>query len=347
MRSPSRFPVWLLAVVALLLVAAWLASTWLNAREDERDPQTALRMQQLVMGVYRGAVRPLPRSAPVAPEKLALGRKLFNDAKLSGDGSRSCAGCHPLDKGGSDHLAHPVGQQGNDGNLKTPSIFNTAFNYAHFSDGRALALEDQVRVSLTDPVQNGAALEDVLKYLKGNPGYRADFTRIYQHAPDQAAVIDALASFERTLITPDSRFDRYLRGDPTALNAAQQRGYERFQSYGCISCHQGINLGGNMNAKLGVMNDYFAGREDIRRVDFGRFNLTGAAEDRHYFRVPSLRNVALNAPYFHDGSVPTLRHAVQLMSYYQLGRDIRGQDLEDILSFLETLNGDYQNAQTD
>lgn len=347
MRFSSRPSVWLLAVTSLLLVAAWLATGWLNTREDDRDYQTMLRLQQLTQGIYRDAVRPLPRGALVDPEKLALGGKLFNDPKLSIDGNRACATCHSLSKGGSDHLRHPVGRNGEDGTLKSPSIFNTAYNYLHFSDGRAQTLEDQVRISLTDPVQNGATLDNVVKYVQADPGYRADFTRVYQQRADEAAIIDALASFERSLITPDASFDRYLRGESTALDAAQIRGYQRFQSYGCISCHQGVNLGGNMFEKMGVMNDYFSGRQDIRRVDFGRFNLTGQPEDRHSFRVPSLRNVALNAPYFHDGSVPTLRNAVQLMSYYQLGRDIRGQDLEDILSFLETLNGEYRNAAQD
>ena len=153
---------------------------------------------------------------------------------------------------------------------------------------------------------------------------------------------NALAEFERTLSTPNSRFDKFLRGDDKALTSAEKEGYQKFKSYGCVSCHQGVNVGGNMFATLGTMDDYFADRGNVTKADYGRFNVTGKEEDRHVFKVPSLRNVARTGPYLHDGSARTLERAVSIMSRYQLGRQIPPDDLDLIVKFLETLTGEYE-----
>jgi cytochrome c peroxidase len=154
-------------------------------------------------------------------------------------------------------------------------------------------------------------------------------------------VKDAIATFERSLITPNSRFDRFLRGDQTALNAEEQAGYELFKQIGCTSCHQGLNIGGNMYQKLGIMEDYFAVRGHITEVDLGRFNITKLEQDRYFFKVPSLRNVAVTPPYLHDGSAATLEDAVQVMARYQLGKKLKVAEVAKIVAFLRTLTGEY------
>ncbi len=157
-------------------------------------------------------------------------------------------------------------------------------------------------------------------------------------------VKNAIAEFERTLLTPGSRFDRHLRGDATALSAEEKAGYLKFKSYGCISCHQGVNIGANLFQRMGVIGDYFADRGNITKADLGRFNVTGQESDRHVFKVPGLRNVALTAPYFHDGSARTLEEAVEVMAKYQLGRPLPPGDLADIVRFLHTLTGELEGG---
>src|SRR5207248_406151 len=155
---------------------------------------------------------------------------------------------------------------------------------------------------------------------------------------------DSIATFERTLMTPNSRFDRYLRGNEAAITSTEKEGYRLFNAYGCTSCHQGANVGGNMFQKMGVAVDYFGQRGEITKADLGRFNVTGEESDRYVFKVPSLRNVALTAPYFHDGSAPTLGAAVARMGTYQLGRSIPREDIGLIIQFLRTLTGEYQGV---
>jgi cytochrome c peroxidase len=169
--------------------------------------------------------------------------------------------------------------------------------------------------------------------------YQRDFATAYHDGVTKANIQNAIAAFERTLITPNSRFDRYLRGDPDAISVAEKVGYAKFKQYGCVACHQGVNVGGNMFQKFGVMGDYFAKRGNLTDADLGRYLVTKDENDKHVFKVPSLRNVALTAPYFHDGSAKTLENAVDIMFRYQLGRVGSKEDKEDIIKFLNTLTG--------
>jgi cytochrome c peroxidase len=196
------------------------------------------------------------------------------------------------------------------------------------------------------PVQSvfemGSTWEQVLGKLRGDPTYAAAFTTLYPEGLGREAVKNAIAEFERSLLTPRSRFDRHLEGDTGALTAEEKAGYLKFKSYGCISCHQGVNIGANLFQRMGVIGDYFADRGNITKADLGRFNVTGQEADRHVFKVPSLRNVAVTAPYFHDGSAATLEEAVAVMAKYQLGRPLPPQDLADIVKFLGTLTGEFE-----
>jgi len=289
----------------------------------------------------REPVKPIPLTVNLDARKVALGRDLFNEPKLSRDGSVSCATCHNLQTGGDDGRALPVGIGGKKGTINAPTVFNSGASFKQFWDGRANNLEEQVNGPVLAQHEMGTTWEEVVRKLQATPQYASAFAVIYRDGVQAANIRNALAEFERSLITPNSRFDRFLRGDDTALVASEKEGYRKFKSYGCTSCHQGVNLGGNMFETLGAMADYFADRGDITPADLGRFNTTGREEDRYVFKVPTLRNIALTAPYLHDGSAPTLEAAVKVMVRYQLGRDLPPEDLAQIVEFLKTLTGEY------
>lgn len=290
----------------------------------------------------REQIDPLPREIVLDAAKVALGKRLFNDPLLSRDQTISCASCHDLGKGGADGLAHSRGIGGASGAVNAPSVFNSGLNFRQFWDGRAASLEEQVAGPLHNPLEMDSSWPDVIARLKKDKDYARAFAALYRDGVRSANVQDAIATFERSLITPDSRFDRYLRGEQGALDAREQAGFQLFKERGCSACHQGANIGGNMYQSLGVFGDYFADRGKNEKEDQGRFNVTGREEDRHAFKVPSLRNVARTAPYFHDGSVQRLEDAVGIMGKYQIGRELSHQEIEVIVAFLQTLTGTYQ-----
>jgi len=292
----------------------------------------------------REPIKPIPAELNLDQRKVALGEQLFNEAKLSHDDSMSCATCHDLKHGGIDARMHPTtaaGQMG--GTVNTPTVFNCAFNFRQFWDGRAVTLEEQVDGPVLNPSEMASAWPEVLSKLRAVPTYVAAFRAIYGGDIQPAQVRNALAEFERSLSTPNSKFDQYLRGREDAISAEEKEGYRKFKSYGCASCHQGVNVGGNMFEQLGAVADYYSDRS-ATQTDMGRFNVTHNEEDRHVFKVPGLRNVALTAPYFHDGSAKTLEDAVDVMGQYQLGRKLSSKDIEQITSFLRTLTGEYQGT---
>lgn len=285
-------------------------------------------------------IKPVPASLKQDPLRAGIGRRLFHDPRLSANGSVSCASCHDLSQGGADGRDHSLGFSGRRTGVNAPTVLNAALNFRQFWNGRAESLEAQVDLVIQNPVEMGSKWPDVVAKVAGDAGYRADFARAYKDGVTQANIQNAIASFERTLITPDSRFDKYLRGDRHAITAEEQDGYAKFKQYGCIACHQGVNVGGNMFQKFGVMGDYFARRGQPSEADLGRYLVTGDDEDKHVFKVPSLRNVALTAPYFHDASAKTLADAVDVMFRYQLGRAASRSDKEAIVKFLKTLTGE-------
>lgn len=285
---------------------------------------------------------PIPKSVDFPFDKAALGDRLFHDPRLSANNSISCAHCHELASGGTDNLGKSVGVEGAVGDIKSPTVYNSGFSFVQFWDGRAATLEEQIDGPVNNPVEMASNWLEVVTKLQADASMVAAFSEIYPDGITPANIKNAIATFERSLVTADSSFDQWLRGDETALEAKALEGYRLFKDYGCVSCHQGMNVGGNMYGYMGAMGNYFADRGGkINQGDLGRFNVTGLSEDRHLFKVPSLRLVVLNAPYFHDGSAETLQEAIDIMARYQLGRKIPEQDVEAIIAFFHALVGKH------
>ena len=285
------------------------------------------------------AITPIAEIAGLDQEKIRLGRQLFMDPILSRDGSISCASCHDLDTGGDDGRPRSIGIDGQTTLTNAPTVLNAALNFAQFWDGRSKSLEDQIDGPLNSANEMDMSWPEALRRLSDNETYKQAFDAIYADGITAPNVKDAIAEFERSLITPGARFDRYLQGDDAALNEKERRGYRLFSNFGCISCHQGRNIGGNLYQKLGIVRPYFDGKNDLEVANLGRFNVTGEEADRYVFKVPSLRNVSETAPYFHDGSIATLEDAIAIMSFYQLGRTPDATAIDDIAAFLRTLTG--------
>ncbi len=329
--------VWTLGgLLSALAILAWLG---LELFRSGGVPPLVLPPLPTAQGA---AITPVPVPNDLDPARVALGERLFHDTRLSHDDTVSCAHCHPLDRGGADGLPHSVGIGGQVGSINAPTVFNSALNFAQFWDGRAPTLEDQVNGPVNNPVEMGSNWPEVLGKLRADSSYVEQFGRIYPDGITAANVRDAIATFERSLNTPGSAFDRWLQGDPSAITDRQQRGYRLFLSYGCVACHQGAALGGNMYERIGVFEPYPPEGVPVRPADLGRFNVTGVEEHRFEFKVPGLRNVALTAPYFHDGSAATLEQAVLVMGRHQLGVDIPDDDVRDIAEFLRSLTGQYR-----
>ena len=285
-------------------------------------------------------IKPIPEAVAVDPEKAALGRALFFDPRLSRDDTVSCASCHDLANGGDDGRTVSVGIEGKAGAINSPTVFNAGLNFAQFWDGRAGTLEQQVDDPVQSPREMGSLWPDVIAKLYSDGEYPDRFKALYPEGIARNSIRNALAEFMRSLNTPNSRFDRWLGGDESALDAREKHGYALFKHYGCVSCHQGANVGGNMFQVFGVLNNYFHRRGNITDADLGRFNVTGNPADRHAFKVPSLRMAAHTAPYLHDGSAATLRDAVDAMFEFQLGREAPDEDKDAIVAFIKTLAGE-------
>ena len=323
------------AAVLLAALFAWLL------------PPAAIAPQhvpELQLAVEAGGepISPIPLEIGLDPDRVALGKRLFHDTRLSGDGALSCASCHDLDRGGVDRTVYSRGAGGRLGEVNVPTVFNSGFNFRQFWDGRAATLEEQVDGPINSPIEMASSWQQVLDRLRKDADYARDFAAIYPDGVSVENAKDAIATFERSLYTPNSRFDRFLRGDRAALDDDEQAGYRLFKELGCVSCHQGMNIGGNLYEKMGVMEDYFAARGNVTRADLGRYNLTGVEEQRFEFKVPSLRNVALTAPYFHNGSAATLEDAARMMAKHQLGIALGEERQRLIAAFLRTLTGEYR-----
>ena len=274
--------------------------------------------------------------------KIDLGRRLFNDVRISRSNTVACASCHRLDRGGDDGRRHALGADAKPLDFNTPTMFNVSLNFRLNWRGNFRTLEEQNEAVLLDRRLMNTNWDELLPKLAADRDYVRSFTAIYGSGPERPHVLDALATFQRSLITPDSRFDRYLNGQRDAITSEEERGFQLFKSYGCISCHQGMNLGGNLFQRFGIFDDPSTQRWRVTHADLGRFAITRLEGDRHVFRVPSLRNIAVTAPYFHDGSAASLPEAVDIMARVQLGRELPGQDIDLIVKFLETLTGEYQ-----
>jgi len=287
----------------------------------------------------REPLQPLPRSVALDARAVALGRDLFHDTRLSSDRSIACANCHVIAAGGVDGLPRSIGVNAALGDVNAPTVLNSGFNFRQFWNGRAASLEEQIDGPTQSPKEMNSNWPAILAALRSDARYPARFASIYRDGLTAPTVRHAIATYERSLVTP-SRFDRYLRGDRSAITPREQAGYHKFKTLGCASCHQGVGVGGNMYQVFGVMHDYFSGRDRFPDSDLGRQAITHDERDRHVFKVPSLRNVALTAPYFHDASAPTLGSAVSIMGWYQLGRPLTVEEVDLLLEFLGTLTGE-------
>jgi len=285
---------------------------------------------------------PVPAVEALDSGKVELGRRLFHDVRLSRDTKTSCVSCHDLARGGDDGRARSTAADGRALDFNSSTVFNAALNPRLNWRGNFRTLQEQNEAVLLDPRLMNATWPDLLARLRADADYRVAFNARYGAPSERQHVLDALATFQRSLLTPDARFDRYLRGEHDAITPEEARGYQLFKGYGCTACHQGVNVGGNLFQKFGLFRDPFGERGGPTASDLGRYTITGREADRYVFRVPSLRNVAVTAPYFHDGNTASLTQAVEVMARSQLGRELPGGDIDLIVKFLATLTGRYQ-----
>lgn len=322
--------------LCLMVVGLWNSSKLLDKPQIEREDKP------VTVALNNGAIEPIPLVRNLDSRKVELGEKLFNEPKLSKDNSISCAYCHSLETGGVDRLRYSRGVNQALGVINTPTVFNSEFNFKMNWNGVVDTLEEHVDKPLYSQRVMASNWQEVISKLKKSDEYMRTFAKIYKDGLNSDNIKNAIATYQKSLYTPNSRFDRFLRGDQNAITEDEQEGYNRFKAYGCVSCHQGINIGGNLFQNFGLFGNYFEDRGTPTKADLGRFNVTGKEEDRYKFRVSSLRNIDLTPPYFHDGTAETLDEAVMLMGKYQLGRQLSTEDTQLIVKFLKTLTGEYQ-----
>lgn len=334
-RSLKRlYIVWgiLLTIVIAILGQQFLAS----------NPSQVSIPESMPASQVNEPIQPIPIHIDLDEKKVALGEKLFRDVRLSSDKKIACISCHRLDTGGVDRKTRSHGVNGQLTLVNTPTVFNSGFNFKLAWDGKNDNLLIDTDRHLLNPRTMGGKWESIIPMLQSTSDYAKAFVKAYPDGITRDNINDAIATFEESLYTPNSRFDQFLRGNSNALTQEEKEGYNLFKEYGCVSCHQGINVGGNMFQKFGVMGNYFADRGNVTKADLGRFNTTGQEKDRYVFRVPSLRNVELTSPYFHDGTAETLEQAINVMVKYQLGRSLKSEQINLIIQFLKTLSGNYQ-----
>ena len=267
-------------------------------------------------------ITPVPQPPAADPLKLALGERLFSDVRLSADGKLACSSCHDVRTNGA---GGRIGSAGAKPSLDTLTVFNAALSFRLGWQGKFRSLTEHVEASLENPVNMNTNAEAAVRRLQKDPGMTSQFYAAYGRGPDRDDFLDALLTYEESLLTPGARFDRWLEGDASALSPAELEGYRTFKLLGCSACHQGVNMGGNLFERQGVFRPLVAGQPRI-------------------VRVPSLRNVATTAPYFHDGSAATLEDAVRRMAAAQLDRTLGDQQVASLVLFLRTLTGNYRGS---
>lgn len=330
------------------LVIISLAATfiWGALRNYRLSEEITVELQKTQLPVINSLepITPIPFELELDDRKVRLGEKLYHDKRLSRDNSISCASCHDLKKGGTDQVKYSTGVEGQLGGINSPTTFNSGFNFSQHWDGRVATLAEQAVSPVHNPVEMDTNWEEVIPKLKKDSYYRKAFEQIYDNGFTGDNIVDAIGVYEQSLITPNSRFDQYLRGNNQALTSEEKEGYRLFKEFGCISCHQGILLGGNMYQTIGVMEDYFVHRS-ITKADLGRYNVTGREWNRFQFKVPTLRNIEITFPYLHDGSAQTLEDVLIIMWNSQLGRQMEAEESKLIIQFLKTLTGEYKGIK--
>ena len=297
-------------------------------------------------------VEVIPDYVETNPAKVALGKKMFNDTRISLDNTISCATCHVLEDGGADHADERVseGINGLQGTVNSPTVFNAVFNIDQFWNGRAHTLAEQAAAPPINPVEMGdQTWEQIIERLCQDASLVAEFKAIYpEEGLTEATVTDAIEEYEKTLITPNDKLDRYLKGDKNAMSTKELAGYQAFKANDCATCHYGKTLGGQSFELMSKYGDYFADRKQSRPDiaynddDNGLYSFTGKAEDMHKFKVPNLRNISKTAPYYHDGTIESLEEAVRLMFHYELGKTVTDEQVASITTFLKALDGESE-----
>jgi cytochrome c peroxidase len=286
-------------------------------------PLAAAQPSEFQPRLEREPITPIPEVPALDPRRVALGEQLFQDRRLSRDGARSCSSCHDTRTNGASANARDATPQGRPLALNTPTVFNAALSFRLNWEGNFRSLERQAEQALGNVSIMASSVDEVVAKLQADPAVVRQFRDAYERGPDHDNLLNAIGTFERSLITPGSRFDRWLSGENDAITVEELSGYQLFKSLGCISCHQGVNMGGNLFQRHGI------------------FHPLGSPEPE-FVRVPSLRNVATTAPYFHDGSAATLPEAVKAMGFAQLDRELTGEQIATIVAFLTTLTGTYK-----
>ena len=291
-------------------------------------------------------VRPIDQTLEYDAAKAALGFALFHDPRLSVDNTVSCASCHALETAGVDNHQYSHGVNDQLGGVNAPTVYNAVYNFVQFWDGRAQTLAAQAAGPPLNPVEMASeSFDQIIAKLKADKKFAKAFKAVYPDGITEANLTDAIEQFERTLITPNSAFDKWLRGDDSALTAQELEGYELFKKYDCATCHAGPNLGGLSYELMGLRRHYFAERGlELTHEDNGRFKETGLERDRHRFKVPGLRNVEHTWPYYHDGTRETLEEAVRDMGLYQSGVELTDAETASIVAFLKSLTGEYNGT---
>lgn len=308
--------------VCLGLAAAWAAAATVAAQRNE-------------------PIQPIRPVAVRSTPMMELGKRLYFDPRLSKSGFISCNSCHDLSMGGSDNLKTSIGHNWQKGPINAPTVLNSSLNVAQFWDGRARDLKEQAGGPIANPGEMAFTHELAIGVLQSIPQYVDEFARVFgTRQVDIDRVTRAIAAFEETLVTPNARFDRWLGGDAKAISAEELEGYQLFKKSGCTACHNGPAAGGTSFRKMGVVEPY---RTDNPAE--GRVAVTGKDADRFNFKVPTMRNVELTYPYFHDGAADTLTQAVDVMGRVQLGKRFTDDENAKIVAFLKTLTGDQPSFQ--
>lgn len=330
MKNPARFAT--LSALSLMLFACGqkTATTPQNAPADKAVAAPT------VTAVKESPIKPIDAPVISEPAKVELGKKLYFDARLSKSGALSCNSCHNLMIGGTDNLTSSIGHGWQQGPINSPTVYNSTFNIKQFWDGRADTLKAQAGGPIENPREMASTHEHVVTVLNSIPAYVDEFKKAYNVdtvSIDQ--VTDAIAKFEDTLVTPNSRFDKWLRGDETALSDSEKKGYELFNSVGCTACHNGVGVGGTSFQKFGIYGQYLTKNGAV-----GRAGVSKNPNEKMVFKVPNLRDIELTYPYFHDGAVNTLHDAVNIMGKIQLNRTFTEDENAQIVAFLRTLTGE-------
>lgn len=329
-------------IIISLIILSCLVAIWCHNYYMSPNSQFA-KVQEIAAGSrINEPIQPIPLEIKLNNKKVELGAKLFHDRQLSHNNSISCASCHNLNTGGVDRLAHSWGINRAVTARNTPTVFNSEFNFVQGWDGRASTLSELTDRIILDPKVMGSNWQEIISKLVKLPNYVKEFAQIYPDSITAENIKDAISMFERSLSTPNSRFDKFISGQRNALTLEEKLGYKIFKEYGCVTCHQGVNVGGNLFQKFGATENYFVERGNPSVADLGRFNVTKDEADRYVFKVPSLRNIVLTAPYLHNGTASTLKEAIDIMAEYQLGRKLSLRDKDLIIKFLNTLTGEYQ-----